>query len=60
MVFRTNFAASTGICFHPVGQGERTSTRENPFPSTWFWIALRIARRVAMSCFASPRATRSR
>ena len=34
---------STGVIFQFVGQGERISTSEKPWPSIWYWKAFRIA-----------------
>jgi hypothetical protein len=51
--------ASTGDIFQLIGHGDRTSTKENPLPSTWFWIASRIALRAFITLAGSESETRS-
>ena len=48
MFFSIQCTASTGVCFHPVGQVASTSTNENPRPSIWFSMARRTDFRARM------------
>src|ERR1017187_7688505 len=51
--------ASTGCIFQIVGQGESTSTKENPSPLTWFSTARLTTLAACMICLLLPSETRS-
>ena len=59
MFSSTHFRASTGRMPQLVGQVESTSTKENPFLSTWFLKAFLIAALACMMYLGWESATRS-